>query len=351
MQGISDGRLFRQTLVVLLAAGFAVILWRLTDLILLLLAGALVAFIFYKFAHQIEHRLKAPFPVALSLAVILPILFIALVFWAFGSLMADQFAILFDKLPAAFTYAQTWLRSSEIGRELTTRAGSFMPEGSRIVALLQTIAGSLGTAVTSLGVVLVAGIYLAAQPRLYGRGVLHLIPPQHRQKTVSTVRAIMEALSAWLKAQGMAMVFIGVFSSIAFSLVGLPAAPALGLVAGICEFVPYLGTFVVAIPAIILGFSISPETGVWTAVAIVTVQQVQGNIVSPLLQSRMVEMPPALTIFSLIAAGVILGPMGVILAVPLTVVGLTLIRELVTYSHPAEGEVSAPPADSGPSGA
>jgi predicted PurR-regulated permease PerM len=212
--------------------------------------------------------------------------------------------------------------------------GSFMPEGSRIVAIVQAIASSLGTIVTSLVVVLVAGIYLAAQPRLYGRGVLHLVPPNARHKTVTTVKAIADAISNWLKAQGVSMIFVGAFTGIALSIVGIPAAPAIGLVAGLCEFVPYLGTIVVAIPSILIGFSISPETGIWTIVAIVVVQQVQGNIVTPLIQSRMSELPPALTIFSLIAAGVVLGPMGVILAVPLTVVAQTLIKELVTYSHP-----------------
>lgn len=328
---ISDLTIFRRTLVVSAGIGLAVALWRLTDLILLLLAGALVAFIFYKFADLIQRRLKVPFAIALTLAILLPTLFIGFVFVAFGNLMADQFSLLFAQLPGAWDVVQDWLRNSEIGRQVMERAGSFMPEGSRIVATVQTIASSLGTVVTSLVVVLVAGIYLAAQPRLYGRGVLHLVPPHARHKMVTTVRAVADAISAWLKAQGVSMIFVGVFTGVALAIVGIPAAPAIGLVAGLCEFVPYLGTIVVAIPAILIGFSISPETGIWTIVAIVIVQQVQGNIVTPLVQSSMAELPPALTIFSLIAAGVLLGPMGVILAVPLTVVAQTLVKELVTY--------------------
>ncbi len=333
--GISDLTIFRRTLLVAAGIGFAIVLWRLTDLILLLIAGALVAFIFYKFADLIQRRLKVPHALALSLAILLPILFVGFVFAAFGNLMAEQFAILFDQLPSALAVVQDWLQNSELGRELSRRAGSFMPDGSRIVSLVQTVFSSLGTVVTSLVVVLVAGIYLAAQPRLYGRGVLHLVPPHARHKTVTTVRAVADAISGWLKAQGVSMVFVGVFTGAALAIVGIPAAPAIGLVAGLCEFVPYLGTIVVAIPAILIGFSISPETGVWTIIALVIVQQVQGNIVTPLVQSSMAELPPALTVFSLIACGVLLGPMGVILAVPLTVVLQTLVKELVTYPpHP-----------------
>ena len=337
----TDFTIFRRTLVVAAAIGFAVILWRLTDLILLLLASALVAFIFYKFTALLQRKLRVPFAPALALAVILPSMFLIFVFAAFGSLMADQFAILFAQIPDAVTFVQEWLKTSSLGQEVSARASSFMPEGGRIVSFLQAIFSSLGTVATSLVVVLVAGIYLAAQPRLYGEGMLHLIPPHARHKTVETLRAISAAISSWLKAQGVSMIFVGVFTGIALSIVGIPAAPALGLVAGICEFVPYLGTIMVAIPAIIIGFSISPETGLWTMLAIVVVQQVQGNVISPMLQSRMAELPPALTIFSLIASGVILGPMGVILAVPLTVVAQTLVKQLVNYG-PEQGGPSTP---------
>ncbi len=342
---VTDFSIFRRTLVVAAAIGFAVILWRLTSLIMLLLASALVAFIFYKFTNLIQRRLKLPFPVALALSIILPSLFLIFVFAAFGSLMAAQFTLLFAQLPHAWDVVQQWLDSNALGRQLVERAGSFMPEGSRIVSLVQTIAGGVGTVATGLVVVLVAGVYLAAQPRLYGEGVLHLIPPHHRFRTITVVRAVSDALSNWLKAQGISMLFVGAATGIVLSLVGLPAAPALGLVAGICEFVPYLGSLMVAIPAILIGFSIDTQTGIITLISIVVVQQVQGNIVTPLIQSRIAELPPALTIFSIIAAGVILGPMGVLLAVPLTVVAQTLVKQLVNYGPEFGGIVK--PGDPG----
>lgn len=338
MAEISDGRLFAKTLVVLAAVGFAIVIWKLTDLILLLFAGALVALIFFEFSQVIQQRLKLPFPLALTLAIVLPISVLAIGFGAFGSVLSEQFALLYDKIPDAFAYAEGWLRNNAAGQHILSRSESFIPDGSRLVGFVQSLLGGLGTALTGLGVVLIAGIYLAAQPRLYGRGILSLFPAASRHKTISTVRAIGESLNAWLKGQAISMAFIGLFTGIALQIVGLPGAPAIGLVAGLCEFVPYLGTFVVAIPAIILGFSQSPETGVWTLIVLAVIQQVQGNIVTPLVQSRMVEMPPALTIFSLIAAGVLLGPMGVILAVPMTVVGLTLLKELVVHhasDHPS----------------
>lgn len=335
---LTEGQLFRKTLVVSAAIGTAVILWRLTDLILLLAASALVAFIFYKFTLFLERKLKLRFVPALVLAVVLPLLFLITAFGVFGTMIATQFAILGEQLPKAVTYVQDWLKSTAFGQELLSRVGTFMPDGSRILAFAQSFIGGLGTAVTALLVVLVAGVYLAAQPQLYGMGVMNLLPPASRARTLKVFHAVGESLSAWLKAQGISMIFVGIFTGIALSIIGIPAAPALGVIAGLCEFVPYLGTIMVAIPAVILGFAQSPETGIWTAVALVAVQQVQGNVVTPLIQSRMAELPPALTIFSLFAFGIIMGPMGVILAVPLTVVGVTLVRQFVDYPpfDPAE---------------
>jgi predicted PurR-regulated permease PerM len=324
----SDLLVFRRTLVVMAGVGTAVVLWLLTDLVLLLFACALVALMFSQFAQMIERRLHLPFAVALVVAVVLPLLGVVMVAWAFGSLMADQFVNLFERLPAAFDTAKHWLQSNMLGREVMARYESFLPDGSRVVATVQIILAGIGTTVTQLGVILVAGIYMAAQPQLYGRAALHLFPPAMRRRTVEVTEAIVHALNSWLKGQGIGMLFVGVGTAIGLWIVGVPSPLAIGLVAGLAEFVPYLGIFVVTIPALILGFSIDFDTGLWTGVALLVVQQTQGNIVSPMAQKAMVDLPPALTIFSLVAAGILMGPLGVILAVPLTVVGLVLVKEL-----------------------
>ncbi len=322
-------RLFRQTLVVMAGIGTALIAWRLTNVILLLFASGLAAMLFFQLTKFLQRLLGLPFAIALTLAVILPITGIILIGWMFGSLMATQFAQLFVRVPHAFEVADNWLRGSSLGREIIARYESFLPDGSRIVTFVQSLLANVGTAVTELIIVLVAGICLAAQPALYTGGMLKLAPPRARPRALSLWNSVVRALHAWLKGQAIGMLFVGVGTATGFWVVGLPAPLAIGLVAGLCEFVPYLGVIVVSIPAIILGFSISIETGIWTILVLVVVQQVQGNFVSPMAQQMMVRLPPALTIFSLIAAALLTGPLGVILAVPLTVVGLVLVREWV----------------------
>lgn len=124
------------------------------------------------------------------------------------------------------------------------------------------------------------------------------------------------------------MLFVGIATGLGLWLVGVPAAWAIGLVAGLAEFVPYAGIIFAGIPALVLGFGQGADTGLWTLGVLIAVQQLQGNLIMPLLQNRMVDLPPAITIFGIIAAGILFGVAGVLLATPLTIVVLVLIRRL-----------------------
>lgn len=325
--GNPEARVFRATLVAMLAIGIALTVWLLRELILILIACALVALMFGELAHLMQRRLKLPFWLALLLSVVLPLLALIVTFAAFGTLMVEQIAGLVATLPAAWEDVKQTLERSTAGQQAIDMAMGVVPDGGAIAGLAQRVASGAGTAVSTFIIILVGGIYFAAQPKLYTTGILGLFPVRARPAVIHYTDSVHRALMSWLKAQGVSMLFVGIGTGIALSLVGIPSAPAIGVVAGLCEFVPYLGVILVSIPVVIIGFSMGVETGIWTIVALVVVQQLQGNVVTPMAQATIVELPPALTIFSLIAAAVLLGPLGVVLAVPLTVIGMTILRE------------------------
>ncbi len=323
-----DHRIFVATLIVIATGATAYALWRLVDLLLLLFACMLTALILLTITNLIRRKLPMHFVAALVLTVVMLTAVLGGAFWFFGAAMTEQFTLLADQLPSAWTAVQARLAQTYIGGELLKRAGEFAPSGQTIVGLVTTALTIGGGIVSGLVVVLVGGLYIAAQPKLYGGGLLRMIPAQGRAKTQETFNAVAAALRGWLKGQALGMVFVGIGSGIGLAIVGVPAAAAIGIVAGLAEFVPYLGTIVAVLPAVILGFAQGTDTGLWTIAVLVLVQQVQGNIVMPLLQNKMVDLPPAITIFSIIAAGILLGPVGVLLATPLTVVILVLVRRL-----------------------
>lgn len=338
-------RLFRHTLVVMAAIAIGVVAWQLAHLLLLLFASVLAALMFHDFAVALRRWTRLPFGVALALAVILPLAAIIIIFGLFGSLMVDQFTALSQQLPAAVGSARGWLKTTEIGREIITGIEGYAPEVGTIVGLVRSALANFGTGLSELAIVLVGGVYLGAQPGLYADGFIHIAERAGFGRARQVADQLHNALIAWLKGQAVGMAFVAIGTSVGLSIVGLPSAVAIGLVAGLCEFVPYLGVILVSVPSVIIGFSMGMETGVFTMIALVVVQQLQGNVVTPMAQGKFADLPPALTIFSLIAFAVLLGPLGIILAVPMTVVGMVLIKATLAPLPDAAGvSVSVPPA-------
>jgi predicted PurR-regulated permease PerM len=321
-----SGRWFRRTLAVMAGIGVALTIWQLQNLVLVLFASALVGLMLSDFTALLQRRLRLPFALALAAAVLIPTAILVVIFGLFGTLMVEQFIILADRFPAALAQVEAWARSTPIGKDVLDQLSRSAPKMEQVVSFAQSTLANVGSAVTGLAVVLVAALYLAAQPRLYVDGLIAMLPETARAHAGATVTAVRDALTAWLKGQAIGMAFVAVGTSAGLALVGLPSPLAIGLVAGLCEFVPYLGVVLVSVPTVILGFGQGVETGIFTIVALVVVQQLQGNVVMPIAQSRFGDLPPVLTIFSLIAAGTLLGPLGVVLAVPMAVVAMAMLK-------------------------
>lgn len=103
---------------------------------------------------------------------------------------------------------------------------------------------------------------------------------------------------------------------------------ALGLIAALLEFVPFVGPVLASMPASALGLTEGPGTAALVLGLYVLVQQIEGNIITPLVQQRTVDLPPAVTIFAIVTFGVLVGPVGILFAVPLAVVSYVLIQKL-----------------------
>ena len=341
-----EQRVFRATIIVLATFGAAYLIWTLVDLLLLLFACALVALILLTATNKLRLKTGLPFAVALGVTVLSLIALIGGAFAFFGTTMQSEFAELATRLPAAWANVQARMAESRIGAAILERAQGLAPSGQTIVNAVTTALAAVGGALSGLVLVLIGGLYLAAQPTLYAGGVMRMIPSSARGRSAETLDAITVSLRNWLKGQALGMLFVGVGTGLGLWLVGVPAAWAIGLVAGLAEFVPYLGVLLAGIPAVILAFGQGTDTGLWTIGVLIAVQQLQGNLVMPLLQNRMVDLPPAVTIFGIIAAGILFGVPGVQLATPLTIVVLVLIRRLYLEEdkHEVLASSDAPPA-------
>ncbi|SEM18957.1 Predicted PurR-regulated permease PerM [Pseudoxanthomonas sp. GM95] len=325
----SDLRSYTARVVIALAlVAFGLLLWQLSGLVLLIFGAVVVAALLRAIVGQVVRFTRLPEGVALGVTVLVLAAGFALAMWLFGSQLAAQVATLRQTLPAAWAHFQAWLGNSPLGptvHELTQRAQSSV---STVAARAGALAMSATGGIANMFLVLVGGIYLAAQPQLYRTGLLKLLPMRSRPAVDDALDASGYALRAWLGGQLVAMAVVGLLTGLGLWALGVPVALGLGIITALLDFVPIVGPILAAIPAILLAFTVSPEIALATLVLFVVLQQLEGHLLQPLIQQRAVDLPPALLLFSLFGIGALLGPPGVLLAAPLTVVLYVLVKRL-----------------------
>lgn len=307
-------------------------------------------------------------PRGLSAALIVICFFAAL--FGFGAWMAPtlhaQGIELRHRLPDAIDRVESWInqrRNGVIGIVFSslspeTKPDSAAPAQPRVAGAAQVAAPSDSTAlaatlrqrlgaqfagatrylfpflsstievVTGLFIIVFLSIYIAVDPEMYRRGIMHLFPRERRERIGEVLSAIAAVLRKWLVTQLIAMLTLGIVTTVILLALDVKAALALGLLCGLFEFIPTLGPIMASLPAIAMGFLDSPEKALWVTGAYLGVHFLEGHLLIPLLMKGGINLPPALTIFSQALMAVLFGFLGLMCAVPLlaaTVVGVKML--------------------------
>jgi predicted PurR-regulated permease PerM len=177
-------------------------------------------------------------------------------------------------------------------------------------------------------IIVFTGLYLAAHPQPYVRGLLRMFPLARRDRIGEVVYACGYTLRWWLFGQLLAMVVVGVLMGVGLAIIGVPLAFALGVVAGLFEFIPTLGPMLGVLPALLLALSDSGATALWVLGLYSVVQTFEAYLLTPLVQQRVVHLPPVVTISAQIFAAWTVGPIGLLIAVPLVAVVMVVVQML-----------------------
>jgi predicted PurR-regulated permease PerM len=195
-------------------------------------------------------------------------------------------------------------------------------------------------------IMLFVAIFVAVDPGLYHRGLMHLFPHRARRRAGEVLSATAATLRRWLLMQMVAMIVIGIVSTVVLLLLNVKAAIALGIIAGLLEFIPYVGPILSAVPAIAMALVDGPEKAIYVALAYTAIQQLEGVVLQPLLMKEGLKLPPVVTILGQALFSLVFGFLGLLLAVPLLATVMVPIKLL--YVRDVVGdEVTVPGEESG----
>lgn len=331
-------RFYRLVMVVVVLGVLGLIIGTGGPVLMVVCASALVAVVLHGAARWITHLLRLPEWLSVMLLVLALAAAATALVRVFGPELTVQAGHLRTALVSQISTLHDRLNSGQFGHLILdhvpqslggnqTGGGSRAPgldfAGSMTNVLTSTF-GSVGTMV----VIVIAGIYFALSPRLYANGILRLTPERHRPLVRSLLQTIAHTLSAWVAGQMLDMTVVGVLTWLGLWAIGMPLALPLGLIAGTANFIPYLGAFVGASPALLIGLSVSTQEALMVLGLYGVIQAFEGYVMSPFIQKRAVSMPPALTILSQTIFGAFLGMWGFIFASPITAVLLAVATRL-----------------------
>jgi len=326
--GLTERAFVRRVLIVLGLVALFLLAWQLRTLILMIFGAVVVATIFRSFADRIAQLTGCRPGIAIATSIVLILGLVLGLIALFGSHVAQQVHALRETLPAAWKIIEARLGDLGLGEQIKHFVQSIRaPGGSSFSAFGRTVL-SIGSGIADVLVVLVAGIFLATQPRFYLIGAIKLVPPGKRELAGEAISESERALRLWLRGQLISMTVVGLLTGIGLWALGMPSAFTLGLLAGILEFIPFLGPVLSMVPAVLLALAVSPDLALWVLLLYFAVQQFEGYLLTPLVQQYAVDLPGVVLLFSLIAFGALFGTLGIILAAPLTVVMYVLVKRL-----------------------
>jgi predicted PurR-regulated permease PerM len=316
--------------------------------IFLLLFASIVGTVFLtSIADWLHTRLKIKRGAALALFIVVAFGVAALLGWSQGDNVARQFAEMEVQLPTAAHQLLAQVQSHQWGQWLLRQTPGSEQVSNGFSFAITRIGGivvSSATILAALLIVFVLSVYFSSEPETYYNGLRRIVPEEHREKMDACAASVAQILRSWVVAKLISMSMVGILIAIGLSIVGVPLAGSLGVIAAVMTFIPNVGPLISVIPAALLALAKNPATGLLAILVFAIVFTLEGYVVTPLLERNIVRLPPALTLTMQLLLAAVAGPVGVALAAPLAAAILGILSVLL----PKAPEVSLPIAPQPP---
>ncbi|OYV38348.1 MAG: hypothetical protein B7Z81_04730, partial [Acidocella sp. 20-61-6] len=342
------GGFVARLLVILMIAGLAAALWQLADILLLLFGAVLLSIALCAAARLVSRHTGVRRGVALTGVFVVGLAVFGGALWVFGATVAAQMDNVFKVIPAGFKLFMAWIANYPFGRQVleqmrgppggTLGGANVLGAAGWATSMVTSAAGGVTRALGYAVIALFVAVYLAAQPDRYRRLCLRLVPPGHRPVAAQLFEISGHVLLRWLVGQMVVMLTIGILTGLGLWAMGIEAAAALGLMGGLLCFIPFVGAILAAIPATLVALTQGPVYAASVVLMYIGVHFVEGNFITPMVQAEATSFPPVLAILSTVACGLLLGPIGILLAAPLTLLLMAAVELL--YVQGALGDAA-----------
>lgn len=294
---------------------------------LLLLAGSLIAIFFRGLSDVIQRKTNWGYGISLTTSVLSTLIFIVGLFWLIGAEVQTQVIKLSDTLPSTFETLKENVKNNPIGNNILEKATS--PESQKKAKeMASTFFKSTFGVLGDVYVILFIGLFLTVSPKIYTKGILAIIPPKGKDKADELLEKLDNNLFKWLQGKLFAMMVVFILTAIGLFLMGVPMWLALALIAGLLSFVPNFGPIIAIIPAVLVALMQGQTTALLVVGLYIAVQVVESNFITPFIQQKLINIPPALIITAQLLMGTLTGGWGLVLATPLMLIVITLVKEL-----------------------
>ena len=317
-----DARFIRRIFYVLIIAAVAAALLRAGNLLILAFGSMLGAIAIHALADLYRDHLRVSDRTAFCLGMAT-----AYGVVVFGVQFREQVNVLVTQLPNLLDQLAAWASQSPVGAKIVDAVQQAYA-GSKAAQDVGGLVQGAGELILNSILLLVGAAFFAADPGIYQRGFLFLIPPSKRPAIEDALFDVGSTLRLWLRSSLILMTTMGLLIGIGLWISGVPSAAALGLLAGLSEFIPYVGPTAAMIPALGLAATQGDGALIGALATYAIVRLIQTNFITPYVQARVVSIPPAITVFAIIGIGVIFGIFGLFFSAALLVVIFTLVRSL-----------------------
>ena len=301
--------------------------------LLLIVGGAIFAVLLDGGIRLLGRYLPIPRGWRMLIVLLLGFGFLGWVFWFAGTTIAAQFEALRAVVSAQFGRVLKFASSLGLmDAEPTNLRSELLGGAGRLTSAVGSVIGGVASVIAMV----VIGIFLASEPRLYDRGIAWMLPLRHRAGFYRIAKHVGVTLRRLLFGRLIGMVFEGVFTWFMLTVGGVPMAGLLGLVTGVLAFIPNIGAIASGILMIAVGFSASPHQGIWCIVIYFLVHNIDAYVVVPFVARRTVDLAPAVLLAMQLLMAAVFGILGVLFADPILATIKVVLVDL-SKQHDIEG--------------